>query len=125
VPTIPQPAVVSSSAYVRPPLFRAPAGAVAPVQPDNNGTYFYDGGPSQPMPLPAPDRGVAPTFEPKRPQVPLDGKLVSVPGKAPKYSYPAYGESVQRDPIRRDPIRLVSGTTQQTVRVAYPAYGER
>jgi hypothetical protein len=92
---------------------------VLPEQ-ESDGTYFYNGGPSQPTPLPVPERGTPPTFEPKRPTVPLNGELVSVPDKAPKYSYPAYGETVQRDPIR-----LVSGAAKQTIRVAYPAYGER
>jgi hypothetical protein len=117
---MPQTTVLNSSSYIRPPLFRTPGNAVVPVLPqkESDGTYFYDGGPRQPMPVP--ERRTPPTLEPKRPTVPLDGKLVSVPSKAPKYSYPAYGETVQRDPTR-----LVSRTTDQTVRMAYPAYGER
>jgi len=63
-----------------------------PVQP-NNGTYPYDGGPNQPVPVPRQDS--APTKF--APQAPTTLRLVNTPGQAvttptSQFSYPAYGE---------------------------------
>jgi hypothetical protein len=53
----------------------------------NDGTYPYDGGPANPVPIPqadpAPGRKAGPTLTP-------DGRVVAIE-KAPKYSYQAYG----------------------------------
>jgi hypothetical protein len=58
-----------------------------PAQP--NGTFPYDGGPANPVPMPqaepAPNRAAPRTIVP-------EGRVVSLQAKAPKYSYPAYGE---------------------------------
>jgi hypothetical protein len=55
--------------------------------PTNPGTYPYDGGPRNPVPMPG--------AQPVAPQrtVPLEGKAVSLPRTESKYTYPAYGES--------------------------------
>lgn len=57
----------------------------APVDP--NGTYPYNGGPSNPVPLPS----VQPAPQ-AQPTVPLEGRAVSLPKEEKKYTYPAYGE---------------------------------
>jgi hypothetical protein len=53
----------------------------------NDGTFQYDGGPANPVPMPqvepAPSRAV--------PVIP-EGRVVSITPKSPKYSYSAYGE---------------------------------
>lgn len=68
--------------------------------PNTNGNFQYDGGPTNPVPLPggaAPPAPVPSTSPTRRPAAtaPLDGKLVSVPAAKPsseKFAYPAYGE---------------------------------
>jgi hypothetical protein len=123
-PNIPNATVLGSSSYAQGPVFQTPSKSSPEY---GNGTYPYDGGPGQPMPLPAAD-GPAPTFQQKRPTVPLDGKQVSIPGKAAKYTYPAYGETVPQPsptPPQATPLRVVSNPAAQTVRVSYPAYGDR
>jgi hypothetical protein len=78
------------------------------------------------MPLPAAD-GPAPKFQPKRPTVPFEGKLVSIPAKAAKYSYPAYGEAVPAPtvPAQTVPARENRPLPVATLRISYPAYGDR
>jgi hypothetical protein len=64
-----------------------------PQQSQQNGTYQYDGGPSNPVPMPKTEpRPTTPT----QPSVPLEGRVVSLPSKPGKYVYPAYGEPVTR-----------------------------
>jgi hypothetical protein len=81
------------------PLDAPPAGALppsvpgqAPVQPGNDGTFPYDGGPNSPVPNP---KEAAPSSTTPR-SVPLEGRAVSLPKAAPKWSYPAYGERARR-----------------------------
>ncbi len=81
------------------PLDAPPAGplppsapGLAPGQPGNDGTFPYDGGPSSPVPNP---KEVAPSSTTPR-SVPLEGRAVSLPKAAPKWSYPAYGERARR-----------------------------
>lgn len=59
-----------------------------------DGTYPYDGGPKNPVPMPQPKSDPTPMKRPQ-PTVPLEGKVVSLtPAPSPvKYTYPAYGES--------------------------------
>jgi hypothetical protein len=70
----------------------APGGAEvipAPRAVPKDGTFQYDGGPANPVPMPkaepAPNRAAPRTIVP-------EGRVVSFESKAPKYSYSAYGE---------------------------------
>jgi hypothetical protein len=56
----------------------------------NDGTFQYDGGPANPVPMPQ----VEPAPSRKTPVIP-DGRVVSISAKSAKYSYPAYGEKVE------------------------------
>jgi hypothetical protein len=64
----------------------------APVQPRDGGTFPYDGGPSNPVPNP---KDTPSSTTPPR-SVPLEGRAVSLPRAAPKWTYPAYGERARR-----------------------------
>lgn len=71
-----------------------------PVVPNGNGTFPYDGGPQQVVPNPQaapnpPDVSTPPAKAPRR-TVPLEGRSVSLPKAAPKWTYPAYGETAKR-----------------------------
>jgi hypothetical protein len=70
----------------------------------NDGTFPYNGGPSQPVPLPrlepAPMRVPVPT-------APLEGRAVSLPGKAKRYTYAAYGDDKVKASSRDDTRRMV------------------
>ncbi len=98
--------VPSSSALIRSPM-NAPGGtflvppladpnpptgppAIPPADPldRNPGPFRYDGGPVNPIPLPAPDAQPPAPMKP-----PGDGIKVSLPGPVVKagYAYPAYG----------------------------------
>jgi hypothetical protein len=82
------------------PSVAQPSQPVAPAQP---GTFDYDGGPSQPVPMPSAEP--APMSGP--PTVPLEGRPVSLPVQnAPRYRYPAYGE--KPEPARDQNLRRVS-----------------
>ncbi|MBL8793384.1 MAG: hypothetical protein JNM56_05750, partial [Planctomycetia bacterium] len=84
-------------------VYGQPNGGVVqsapPTAPPQNGTYYYDGGPQNPVPLPksntAPPRP-APQLPPALPQQktqPLEGIPVSLPATTQaKFAYPAYGE---------------------------------
>jgi hypothetical protein len=69
-------------------------GAAAPVpqQAPNGDTFPYDGGPSNPVPK---AKDVPPASDAPR-SVPLEGRSVSLPKAAPKWSFPAYGETARR-----------------------------
>jgi hypothetical protein len=72
-----------------------PGGAdLAPSRqlPSNGGTFPYDGGPQQVVPNP---RDTPPSSTTPR-TLPLEGRSVSLPKAAPKWSYPAYGETARR-----------------------------
>jgi hypothetical protein len=66
-----------------------PQGRTLNPQPrsPNGGTYDYDGGPARPIPMP---QGQRPTFAPQAPTP--DGKVVSLPVAAKRLTYLAYGE---------------------------------
>jgi hypothetical protein len=128
-PAMPNAVVLGSSSYTRGPIFPTPPRAPAMIQrptvraDSNDGTYPYDGGPSQPMPLPGQDG--APALDKKRPTVPLDGTLVSIPSRPARSTFPAYGETaLSPRPAQAAPLQFVSKTAG-TARVAYPAYGDR
>ncbi len=69
-----------------PPVELAPPPA---VRPSPDGTYPYDGGPQNPVPLPKVEP--APTAVPPAPVVP-GGRVVSLPPSSGKYTYLGYGE---------------------------------
>jgi hypothetical protein len=80
----------------------AAGGEVLPPPEPRDGTYPYDGGPANPVPMPKADPG--PTSAPRHfPNAPLDEIKVSRPSdykvKEPakgKFAYPAYGEEPRR-----------------------------
>ncbi|HTU91808.1 MAG TPA: hypothetical protein VMF69_17125, partial [Gemmataceae bacterium] len=82
-----------------------PAPNAAPRQPDNHGTFPYDGGPSNVVPNPkdTPPSSTTP------PSVPLEGRAVSLPKAAPKWTYPAYGERARRATPAPDRSYLTRG----------------
>jgi hypothetical protein len=130
-PSMPKAVVLGSSSYAQAPIFQTPSQSqsprpIAPPQ-SGDGTFRYDGGPGQPMPLPGPE-GPAPTNQ-KRPTLPLDGKLVSIPSNSSAgHTYAAYGETPRlpaQAPAKTSPVRVASGPAAATVRVAYPAFGDR
>jgi hypothetical protein len=74
------------------------------------GTYPYDGGPANPVPMPKVDP--APTNVPPKAVVPGDERPVALPARSGKYSYLAYGEKpgqVEKDEtpalvVRMEPL---------------------
>lgn len=126
--TAPTGVVLGSSSYAQPPVIARPANSPIlrlPPPARDDGTYPYDGGPVRPMPMPGPDE--AAPMQQKRPTVPLDGKLVSLPSqRTSTYTYEAYGETSPPPSVATSPARVASTTsTPGTIRVSYPAYGER
>jgi len=87
-----------------------------------NGTYPYNGGPVNPVPLP--DNNPVPTNNGPRGIVPLDGKLVSLPsettGGVSPTSLGAQRYSFVSTTNVAAPIQLNPAPT----RIAYPAYGD-
>jgi hypothetical protein len=68
---------------------------LAPSQgPRNEGTYPYDGGPN--IPVPSPQAAPTPPTGTQPRTVPLEGRSVSLPKPATKWTYPAYGETARR-----------------------------
>jgi hypothetical protein len=86
-----------------PPPQPQPAPQYQP--PSQFGTYPYDGGPRNPVPMPkgtsqpspAPDAKPAP-----RPTVPREGIPVSIPAPTVQFRYPAYGETPTRTQFAED-----------------------
>jgi hypothetical protein len=76
-----------------------------PAQPGNDGTFPYDGGPSSPAPNP---KEAAPSSTTPR-SVPLEGRAVSLPKAAPKWTYPAYGERARRTTPESERTYLTRG----------------
>ena len=82
-----------------PPMETVPETQLKPTMPPASGPYQYDGGPSNPVPMP---QGTRPGTNP-RPTVPLEGRSVSLPSTTTtaKYTYPAYGQpSGGSDPLQ-------------------------
>jgi hypothetical protein len=68
----------------------------------DDATYPYDGGPANPVPGTKPmpraePQPAAPSAAPQR-SVPMEGRAVSLPRSASKWTYPAYGEQARRAP---------------------------
>jgi hypothetical protein len=72
-----------------------------PQAPNGDGTYPYDGGPSNPVPTPQPMPKANPMAVPTR-TVPMDGIPVALPKTGSKWSYPAYGEKPRRTSTRTE-----------------------
>jgi len=82
-----------------------PIRAPRPSMPrPNDGTFQYDGGPANPVPMPqaepAPTR-TAPVFP--------EGRVVSISAKKPKYSYAAYGEKPESRSSEQRQLAVKSG----------------
>jgi hypothetical protein len=85
--------VLTPGGQVTTDTYKLPAAAPDRMQPvPQDGTYRYDGGPSNPVPLPRTEPAPAGNARPQT--VPLDGRPVSLPPAVPKkkYEYLAYGE---------------------------------
>jgi hypothetical protein len=79
----------------------APTETLLPAprpMPKEGGTYQYDGGPANPVPMPPADP--APSRLRPAPVVP-EGRTVSLQAAAPKYQYAAYGEK-SGQPVKVD-----------------------
>ena len=63
-----------------------------PQMPNSDGTFPYDGGPNNP----GPNLKETPPSSTTPRSLPLEGRSVSLPKAAPKWSYPAYGETARR-----------------------------
>jgi len=79
-----------------------------------DGTFPYDGGPANPVPMPRADPG--PTSAPRQFHIaPLDGLRVSLPEETRntattgKFSYPAYGEEPRRGTSPEDRTIVIKG----------------
>jgi hypothetical protein len=62
-----------------------------------DGTFPYDGGPKNPVPIPKANSEPA-----SAPTVPLEGRSVSLPARPAKVTYPAYGETQKQTDFARD-----------------------
>ncbi len=69
-------------------------------------TYPYDGGPQNAVPAP---QDTPPIRTAPQRTVPLEGRAVSLPKAAPKWSYPAYGETARRSVPASDRTYLTRG----------------
>ena len=83
---------------------RPPQSEYSPPARREDGTYPYDGGPQNPVPMP----GAEPAA-PKAPPatLPPAGRIVSLKEKPTKYSYAAYGEDAPSSKPSRDRMILV------------------
>jgi len=100
----------------------APYSEAVPL-PGGNSTFPYDGGPSSPIPLPAPNP-IQPgqkVGDPNRGIIPFDGKLVSLPNETTGGFTPV---TAPTRTIVTPQSRTPATTTTTTPRVSYPAYGE-
>jgi hypothetical protein len=91
------------------PLDGAPPGGPDPApkqRPSEEGTFPYDGGPANPVPNPK--ETTRPSTPPQR-SVPLEGRAVSLPRSAAKWTYPAYGETARRAPVESERTYLTRG----------------
>jgi len=96
------------------PNYYVPSYSTVPNAAPNAGPYPYDGGPSNPIPLPNP---VAPTINP-RPTVQRDGLMVSLPApKTNSLRYLAYGETPQTPTSNVNTFRI--STSSETLPVSY------
>jgi hypothetical protein len=93
--------------------------------PGANSTFPYNGGPSSPIPMPAPNNPVQPgqkIGDPNRGIIPLDGKLVSLPNETTGGFTPVTAPA--RNIVTPQTRTPATTTTTAAPRVVYPAYGE-
>ncbi len=93
-----------------PVLDESPAQPEAPPPAPADATYPYDGGPTSPVPppQPAPKADQAPAMPTGPvPSVPLEGRAVSLPKAAGKWTYPAYGGQSRRTTADPDRTLLI------------------
>ena len=102
---------VQSNSYQLPP----PQRYSAPV---GDGTFPYNGGPNQFVPMPSPPMDVNPQNAPKKLVVPLDGRLVSLPTEIGGGVSPVSSPDIQR-------LQFVVPQKSTPIRIQYPAYGEQ
>lgn len=92
-------------------IYGQPNGGVVQVAPPaapQNGSYYYDGGPQTPVPLPKSGVETKPVPAPPQKTIPLEGIPVSLPPKSPaKYVYPAYGEKPVQTSFAEDRVIAV------------------
>lgn len=115
-PTMPEATSLGSSAFA--PRQERAGPAMPPVD-QGDGTYRYDGGPRQTVPMP--DTG--PASKPASPALPRGFKLATQPA-TPKHTYAAYGES-RTTTTTPATTRFVSETPLPPVRLTYAAYDAR
>jgi hypothetical protein len=84
----------------------APTPSAPAVPPNGDGTYPYDGGPTNPVPLPRPMPKADPTAVPPA-GVPLEGRPVSLTRGTSRWAYPAYGEAPRRTSFGQDRELLI------------------
>jgi len=115
-PSTPSYSVAPSTSYSQIPAPRvlAPAG---------DGTFPYDGGPRNPLPMPGPDGDANPMSAPRK-TVPLDGRLVSLPKQTTGGVTPVGDFFVSlRTDAASQPVRIDGPATPS--RYTFPAYGEQ
>jgi hypothetical protein len=94
--------------------------ATPPMPPAQPGTFSYDGGPSNPVPLPRREAAPPPPPPPAPapmsvpPKVQGDDRLIALPRTAPKYRYPAYGDSQKKPALNYG----------RDLQVSYPSAGK-
>jgi hypothetical protein len=79
-----------------------PPAATNPYAIPSEGTYRYDGGPSNPVP---PARR-QPDGKPALGTIPLEGRPVSLPAKPTQFAYPAYGDPPARTNFAVDRVAM-------------------
>jgi hypothetical protein len=107
--------ITVSPSYSLPPAGSVTPSTPAPTMPRDDGTYPYDGGPKNPVPMPkeAPAPSGSPGGTPTKVlprSVPLEGRSVSLPRPATQWTYPAYGEQARRTSVAEDRTLLTKGT---------------
>jgi hypothetical protein len=82
-----------------PPMQNADDFSRPPPIPPEEGNFPYNGGPNAPVPRVEPQKAA--------PIDPMQGRIVSLPARLPKYSYPAYGEKAGPAAASEDTVKAV------------------
>ena len=117
LPAMPEATTLGSSSFAP---RRERAEQLMPPVDQGNGTYRYDGGPRQAVPMP--DTG--PASKPASPPLPRDFKLVTQPA-TPQYTYAAYGETTPRTATPATTRFVSEEAPLPPARLTYAAYGSR
>jgi len=97
---------------------------VMPLAPENgtpapppggggDGTFPYDGGPTNPVPMPKADP--VPSRDPVRPAPKPEGRIVSLPGST-QFAYPAYGEKPAPTSFGQDRLAVLKSEPVKAAR---------